>query len=64
MPMILKEEEAAIYMDTDMFFLRPPEHLWPLFAHFDHNDIFGAVKMSEYYLNSNIAVRKSLQSIL
>ena len=34
-PKILEDEDAVIFIDTDVIFMAPPEQLWELFARFD-----------------------------
>ena len=36
MPSLFPSLDAAVYVDADMVFLRPPEHLWDEFLRFDH----------------------------
>ena len=58
MPWALPDEDAAIHLDTDLFFMRPPEDLWQYYKQFDGDDVFGAVVMDAYYEQGNIGVRK------
>ncbi|XP_047741386.1 glucoside xylosyltransferase 2-like, partial [Hyalella azteca] len=37
------EEDALIYLDTDLVFLRPIEDLWRAFKNFNDDQLFGAV---------------------
>ncbi|XP_047736071.1 glucoside xylosyltransferase 2-like [Hyalella azteca] len=37
------EEDALIYLDTDIVFLRPIEDLWRVFKNFNDEQLFGAV---------------------
>ena len=39
LPSILAEEEAVIYLDTDLIFMAPPSLLWNEFQRFDSNHI-------------------------
>ena len=57
LPWVLRDEDAAIYLDTDLFFMRPPEDLWQYYRQMDGDDIFGAVVMDGYYEQRNIKVR-------
>ena len=36
MPSLFPSLDAAVYVDADTVFLRPPEHLWDEFLRFDH----------------------------
>ena len=44
-PKLLSKEEAIIYVDTDIIFMRPPENLWLEFDAFNSNQ---AVSMAIY----------------
>lgn len=35
LPLILKEVDSLLYVDTDILFLRPVEDIWGLFSHFN-----------------------------
>ena len=57
LPWLLPDVSAAVYMDTDVFFMRPPEELLDTFHHFNNKQVFGAVSINGYYLQENIEVR-------
>ena len=51
MPWVLPDEDAAIHLDTDLFFMRPPEDLWQYYKRMDGDDVFGVVPAESYYTN-------------
>ena len=58
MPWVLPDEDAAIHLDTDLFFMRPPEDLWQYYKQFDGDDVFGVVSSGEgFYTNAVNSVR-------
>lgn len=56
LPWALPELDAAIYLDTDTFFLRPPEDLLELFKNFDEKQFLGAAPVDGFYLQTNTEV--------
>ena len=45
---ILTEVDALIYVDTDVLFLSPPEHLWNYFRQFNASQEMAASKARQY----------------
>ncbi|XP_047738780.1 glucoside xylosyltransferase 2-like [Hyalella azteca] len=41
---LLPEESAVLYMDSDVIFLRPPEELWQIFSEFDEQQFAAAAE--------------------
>ena len=39
LPKMLPKEDAIIYLDTDVIFMRPPEELWAQFQNFDTKQV-------------------------
>ena len=50
-PQILKDEDAVIYVDTDVIFMAPPEQLWELFARFDGKQIAAMADLTTAWIN-------------
>lgn len=48
LPHILPEEDALVYLDTDMIFLAPPEELAKEIRNFDEDNVFGGIFMPHY----------------
>ena len=42
-PDIFPKMQKAIYVDTDLIFLRPVEHLWDFFDHFDDDELKSVI---------------------
>lgn len=57
LPWALPDYDAALYMDTDMFFMRPPRHLIDQIYQFDDQAILGFAPVDGYYLQRNTEVR-------
>ena len=61
MPWILTDEDAAIHLDTDLLFMRPPEDIWQYYNHFDEDDVFGTALVDGYYEQWNIDVSNYIE---
>ena len=48
-PDIFPKMKKAIYVDTDLIFLRPVEHLWDFFDNFDDDDISAMAPCMYHY---------------
>ena len=46
--------DSAIYMDTDMIFMRDPADLWNNFYSFNSTQLAAIVEIDQVYLNPNI----------
>ena len=55
-PWVLPEYESAVYLDTDVLFLRPPEDLISVLKDFDLDQVFGFAQLFGYYQQTNIVV--------
>ena len=56
LPWVLPDEDAAIHLDSDLLFMRPPEDLWQYYKQFDEDDVFGAASNRGYYLLNKVNV--------
>lgn len=60
LPEMFPTLDAAIYIDTDLLFLRPPEELWAEFQKFDSKQVAAMAPCLYHYGTTRNKVRMSL----
>lgn len=56
LPWALPELDKAIFLDTDIIFMRPPEDLIVRMQDFDNTQMLGVAPVDGYYVQGNIEV--------
>lgn len=62
-PNLLPKYGAAIYLDTDFVFMRPPEDLWDIFKDFGPHQLAGMAVAHKSYKFRNITEHVSIALI-
>ena len=59
LPLILPEEDAVIYLDSDMIWMVPPSKLWKKFLQFNSDHVTAIGPNLAYYNSPENTVRSS-----
>ena len=60
LPLILSEEDAVIYLDSDVIWMVPPSELWNEFLQFNSEHLSAIGPVLSYYNSPENTVRSSV----